>query len=388
MSWKRILYFLLVVAVAALSAFGGAVFGGVTVFRLLGQDNANQSPPAASPVALPGQATAAPAQVIEVSGTDVQTAITQAVGKVGPAVVTVVGIIPGQQTFFGQTGEQRSSGSGVIISHDGYTITNNHVVEGTESVSVILANGDELPAAVIGTDPYADLAVIKAEGQVPAVAALGDSSFLEPGETVIAIGSPLGEFKNTVTVGVVSAIGRTITTERNFQMENLIQTDAAINSGNSGGPLVNLAGEVIGINTLVVRSSGFGGAIAEGLGFAIPATTVQDVAGDIIERGFFARPFLGIRSQPISPDLARAYDLPVEWGAYVAEVVPGSPAAQAGVQSGDIVTRIGDVTIDETHTFLNALFRYDPGETVTLGIMRDGQPVELPVTLGETRPEP
>ncbi len=211
------------------------------------------------------------AQTVQISSLDIQTNITDAVQKVGPAVVTVVSTVPGQQTFFGRTGDQRVSGSGVFISDQGYILTNNHVVENTNKVVVILADGTELPATLVGTDPYADLAVLQAQGTVPAVASLGDSTTLQPGETVIAIGSPLGEFANTVTVGVVSATGRMITSNEGYQIENLIQTDAAINSGNSGGPLVNLAGEVIGINTLVVRGNGLGSAPAEGLGFAIPS---------------------------------------------------------------------------------------------------------------------
>ena len=200
---------------------------------------------------------------------------------------------------------------------------------------------------------------------------------------VIAIGSPLGEFVNTVTVGVVSATGRMIETEKGYQIENLIQTDAAINSGNSGGPLVNLAGEVIGINTLVVRGNNSGSAPAEGLGFAVPASGVREVAGQIIERGSFSRPYLGIRWQVISPDLASAYDLPVEWGAYVSEIVPGGPADQGGIRTGDIITRIGAANIGENKSFLNALFANQPGEKVDVVVVRNGVGETLTLTLGE-----
>jgi len=164
---------------------------------------------------------------------------------------------------------------------------------------------------------------------------------LNPGEMVIAIGSPLGDFKNTVTVGVVSATGRSIDTGQGYQIEGLIQTDAAINQGNSGGPLVNLASEVIGINTLIVRGSGIG-AIAEGLGFAIPANTARAVAEQIMQKGYFSRPYMGIRWQSITPNIAAAYNLPVQWGVYVTEVTTGSPASKADLQPGDIITRIGD----------------------------------------------
>jgi serine protease Do len=312
---------------------------------------------------------------LDVSTVDVQSAITKAVEKVGPAVVTVVGEISGQPV----------SGSGVIISSDGYIVTNNHVVENTSRLEVVMADGTELPATLIGTDVFADLAVLRAEGDFPVVASLGRSETLKPGETVIAIGSPLGDFVNTVTVGVISATGRVLDTGNGFQMEDLIQTDAAINQGNSGGPLVNLAGEVVGINTLIVRGSGFGGAVAEGLGFAIPVNTVSAVADQIIERGYVARPYLGVRLQSITPDLARVYDLPVEWGAYIAGVVQGSPAMQAGLQEGDIITQVGEVALNENHSFINALFNYEPGEEIAVTVYRGANPIEIHVTLGETQ---
>jgi len=197
---------------------------------------------------------------------DINTAITDTVDSVGQAVVTVVNTQPARQSNFG-TIEPVGSGSGAIISEEGYIVTNNHVVEGAASLSVILADGTELPAELVGVDTFADLAVVKVEGRMPAVMEFGNSDYIKPGETAIAIGSPLGDFKNTVTVGVISAIDRAIDTSSSYQMEGLIQTDAAINSGNSGGPLVNLAGQIIGINTMVIRGR-TGSAPAEGLGFS------------------------------------------------------------------------------------------------------------------------
>jgi len=382
MTAKRVIYILLVLVLAGLSAFGGVLAGGVVAYRYF-QNQEGTATPVAREASEPGNQVQTETQLI-VSNTDVQTAITQAVEKVGPAVVTIVGVIPGRETFFGYTGDQRVSGSGVIISADGYAVTNNHVIEGTTSVKALLADGTEMPATVIGADPYADLAVLKLDGEIKNYATLGNSDNLEPGETVIAIGSPLGEFVNTVTVGVVSATGRMIETETGYQIENLIQTDAAINSGNSGGPLVNLAGEVVGINTLVVRGGNLGSAPAEGLGFAVPASVVREVAGQIIERGFFSRPYLGIRWQLISPDLASAYDLPVEWGAYISEVVPGSPADKGGIRSGDIITQIGEIKIGEDKSFLNALFANQPGDVVDIVIVREGNVETLSVTLGES----
>lgn len=375
-SWSRILYVFFVVLVAGVSALAGALAGGVAVFTSLQRQ---QSLPVV-------QASPTPVEqkVLQISSTEISTAITAAVEKVGPAVVTVVSTIPGEMTIFGMLPDEQVSGSGVIISDQGYILTNNHVVEGAKKVVVFLADGSELPAEVIGTDLFADLAVLKAQGTMPAVATLGNSDALKPGETVIAIGSPLGDFVNTVTVGVISAVGRSIDTGKGYQLEDLIQTDAAINQGNSGGPLVNLAGEVVGINTLVVRGSGYGGTIAEGLGFAIPSNTVTAVASQIIAKGYVARPYLGIRWQAITPRIANAYGLPTEWGAFVSEVKPNSPAARAGLQQGDIITRVGDISLDEKHPFINALFSYAPGEKVTLEVIRGDQDLELEVVLGET----
>jgi serine protease Do len=379
MSWKRTLYVLVVILIAAISALAGALAGGLAVYRA-----ARQNQPT---LATPSNPQPAPAQVTTntFTVTEVDTAITQAVERVGPAVVTIVSTIHGGAGFFGRLPDRTSSGSGVIISSDGYILTNNHVVEDASQVAVILADGTELPAAVIGTDIFADLAVLQAQGDMPAVAPLGNSDGLKAGEHVIAIGSPLGEFVNTVTVGVVSALGRALDTGNGYQLEDLIQTDAAINQGNSGGPLVNLAGEVIGINTLIVRSAGAGSAVAEGLGFAIPANTAQVLAEQIIEQGYVARPYLGIRWQTVTPRLANAYSLPVDWGAFITELDPDGPAADGGLRQGDIITRLGDVSLDDDHSFINALFNYQPGEIITVEYLRGRQRVETEVTLGETR---
>jgi serine protease Do len=383
MSWKRVIYVLIVISVAGISALGGAMAGGIAVYRALrpGQGMASGMPSSAA--VAPASSANGQTQALQVDTTEVETSITKAVEKVGPAVVTVVGTIPGQVTFFGRTSDETVSGSGIFISTDGYLLTNNHVVEGTSQVAIILSDGSQQQVTIVGTDPFADLAVLKAEGAAPAAATLGNSDVLNPGETVIAIGSPLGDFRNTVTVGVISATGRSIDTGRGYQIENLIQTDAAINQGNSGGPLVNLAGEVIGVNTLVVRNSG-SGTVAEGLGFAIPVSTARVVAEQIIAKGYVSRPYLGVRWQLISPDVARAYDLPVTWAIYVTDVVAGSPASQAGLHPGDLITRIGDVTIDENHSYINALFQYKPGDQVTLEVVRDGKTLQVQVTLGET----
>jgi serine protease Do len=380
MSLKRVLYVLFVVVIAGTAALTGAVAGGAAVYKAV-QNRA--SLPSAVQQVIPASNTNSN-QTLVLNNTDVETAITKSVAKVGPAVVTVVGTIPGQNTFFGPSGDQTVSGSGFFINDQGYILTNNHVVEGTKQVKIVLSNGTEQTATIVGTDPYADIAVLKTEGTVPAVAALGNSDKLNPGESVIAIGSPLGNFKNTVTVGVVSATGRSIDTGNGYQMEDLIQTDAAINHGNSGGPLVDLAGEVIGINTLVVRNTNSGD-VAEGLGFAIPVNTAQAIAQQIIDKGYFSRPYLGINFQPITPDIATRYNLPTQWGVYIMKVSAGSPASTAGLQQGDIITKVGDVTLDETHSYVNTLFTFKPGDQITLTILRDGKEMPVQITLGEAQ---
>ncbi len=380
MDAKRVLLGFLWVLSALLMALCGGLAGGWWVAHH--GVAAQAAAPAGASLSQPAQPAPAPENgVMHVETTQIDTAITKAVERVAPAVVTVVGVIPGQMTFFGPTPDEQVSGSGVIISEKGYIVTNNHVVEGTKALRVIFADGSEREARIVGTDRFADLAVLKVEGSVPAVAVLGNSDVLKPGETVIAIGSPLGAFRNTVTVGVVSATGRNLDTGRGYVMEGLIQTDAAINHGNSGGPLVNLAGEVVGINTLIVRNGG--GDVAEGLGFAIPANTVRAVAEQLIAQGYVARPYLGIDWQGVNPAIAARYNLPVQWGVYVVQVAAGSPAEKAGLRHGDIITQVGDTPLDEKHPFINVLFAHKPGETVTLKVARGSQMLTLKVTLGE-----
>lgn len=377
MSARTFLYILILGIIAGFSALIGTIAGGVFVFSYL---RSVETTIAVETLPEPSQTVEVvtePTQQVDINGSEISyvTSITQAVEKVGPAVVTVVGELSGRPV----------SGSGFVISPQGFILTNNHVVEGTTQIAVIQANGEQLPAKIVGTDVYADLAVLQAEGEFPAVVELGNSDDLKPGETVIAIGSPLGDFVNTVTVGVISATGRELDTGNGFLMENLIQTDAAINQGNSGGPLINTTGEVVGINTLVVRGNRLSNTIAEGLGFAIPISTARLVADHIIEKGYFARPQLGIRWQAITPRLARAYNLPVQWGTYISGVFPGSPAAASGITEGDIITQIGDVALDADHTYINTLFAHEPGEEVEINLVRRGEQITVKVILGETR---
>lgn len=377
---QRIGIVLLLVVVAGLSGFLGAYIGGAVILK------------ASETNMITATATSATeeAQVVNkniiVTTSEIDTIITQVVEQIEPAVVTVIGTIPGTQSVFGRTADAQVSGSGFIVSDEGYIITNNHVITDADanSLYVVLSDGTELTAQLVSRDIYADLAVLKVEGSMPAVASLGDSEDLKPGETVIAIGSPLGTFRNSVTVGVISATGRTLDTGEGYNMENLIQTDAAINSGNSGGPLVNLAGEVIGVNTLVVRgSNSYSNTIAEGLGFAIPSDTVELISNQIIRQGYFARPYLGVGVQNVNSSIAKRYNLPVDWGGYVTEVATGSPAAKAGLHVQDIITRIGDIDITEKTTYLNALFAYQAGDEVVIEFYRNNQKMSASVVLAE-----
>jgi S1-C subfamily serine protease len=337
---------------------------------------------AGSPVAQPTPTRAAvrPTEVTSITLTE-DSAIVEAVADVRPAVVTVINTLPPQRDIFGQVVEPKASGSGVIIDERGYIVTNNHVVENSQTLEVIYADDTKVPATLVGADPFSDLAVLLVEGVMPDVAELGDSAALQPGEPAIAIGSPLGVFKGTVTVGVVSAVDRRIEVAEGLWMEGLIQTDAAINQGNSGGPLINAAGQIIGINTIVVRGSG-SGVVAEGLGFSIASNTVKEVSGQIIEFGHVRRPYLGVGWVPVDPRVASAYDLPVQFGAYVQEVEPGTPADRAGLEPGDIITAIEGEAIDAENGFVTVLMRFDPGEEVQITVFRDGREIAVTVTLG------
>jgi serine protease Do len=388
MTKNRILYLGLVILLAGVAALSGAAAGGAVVYQVMNRvETARLASAAPVTESLPASSTStsksqSQGTTLVVDTTQIDTTITQAVKKVGPSVVTVTGTIPGQMTFRGMSSSSTVSGSGVFISSQGYILTNNHVIADTQGdLTIVLSDGTQETAKIVGADQYSDIAVLKTSGKVPAVATLGNSDVLNPGETVIAIGSPLGDFKNTVTVGVVSATGRSIDSGNGYSIDNLIQTDAAINQGNSGGPLVDLAGNVIAINTLIVRNSGTG-TVAEGLGFAIPINTASTVAQQLIQFGSIAHPYLGVSFQAVSPDIANAYNLPVQWGAYVTDVAANSPASQAGMQQGDIITSLGGVALDGTHDYINVLYNYKPGNQVTLVYNRNGKAIQVQVTLG------
>lgn len=307
---------------------------------------------------------------------------------VRPAVVTVVN--EQQSRGFGNQGSQEAGrGTGFVIDAEGHVVTNWHVVDGGDQFSVILADGNKIDATLVGSDRLSDLAVVKVELSDPASLAWGDSSALQPGQPVLAIGSPLGAFSNTVTDGIVSAVGRDFPgsqSEPNAAYNNLIQHNAAINPGNSGGPLVNEAGEVVGINTLGISQVPGSGQPVQGLFFAIPSNTAQEIVRQLIENGRVAYPFMGISVQAVTPQLASQYDLPVEYGAFVQRVTPNGPAAQAGIQQGDFIVAIDGQPINQENQFSELLFSYQPDEQVEVTINRNGQEQQVQVTLS-ARPQ-
>jgi 2-alkenal reductase len=297
--------------------------------------------------------------------------------------VTVVNQLSAPVAFNGQSPE--ALGSGVIIDSDGHIVTNNHVVAGGGTFQVIFSDGRKANATLVGRDPISDIAVLKVNGSVPAVATFGDSSTVEPGEIVVAIGSALGNFRNTVTHGIISGTDRALNDPSGPGLTGLLQTDAPINHGNSGGPLLDLNGQVIGLNTAVVRSTGTLGDVAEGLGFAIPSNTVKQISDQLIKSGSVPRPFLGVSYQSLSPQVAAYYGINVTEGALIESVEQGSPAEKAGLQQGDVVTGLGGTTIDEEHPLAAALLNHKVGDAVQLAVNRNGQSLTLSATL-VTRP--
>lgn len=308
----------------------------------------------------------------------------EVVALVEDAVVTVFSQAPAR---FGEQDVAISSGTGFAISDNGYIVTNAHVVDGGSSFLVVFADGRSADAELIGSDAISDLAVIQVAEKPSATIPLGDSNALRPGQPVLAIGSPLGQFTNTVTQGVVSALGRSLSESPGQpELTGLIQHDAAINPGNSGGPLLNFAGEVVGVNTLGIQETPEGDP-AQGLFFAIPSNTVREIAAKLIDEGEVNYAYLGVETLSITPEIAGQNDLPVDYGVYIVRVVPDGPAAAAGLKAGDVVLSIDDVRIDEGLSFMQVLFEHSPGERVSLEVLRDDESIGIDVTLGE-RPVP
>lgn len=372
------LTYALIGALSLVSGIVGVMIGGALIWFFIARPLADQA--ALAPSVTPAPPTPPPLQPTVGAGDPVRLAPARVAREVGPSVVTVVSQLPSQGGFFGTFQPPPARGSGVIIDARGYIITNYHVVEGARQLYVILADGRQQPAQLVGSDyPFSDLALVKIEGDAYPAARLGDSDAVQPGEWVIAIGSALGDLRNSVTIGVVSGIGRSLQT-RDVVLDDLIQTDASINRGNSGGPLVNLDGEVIGINTAIIRG---GTEQAEGIGFAIPSNTVRYVADQLITRGRVARPYLPIEFVPITPRLAAWYNLPVDYGLFLRGVGRGSGLERAGVQPGDILLSLGGQRIDEEHPLLRILARHQVGEEVEIEIWRGNAVQVMRVTLEE-----
>ena len=275
-----------------------------------------------------------------------------------------------------------TTGTGVIFSDQGYIVTNYHVIEDARAVSVLLTDEREFDATLVGTDPATDLAVLYIEGTDLSAAEFGDSTQMRVGDSVAAIGDPLGsEFRGTLTNGIVSAINRDVSVSGRTM--TLIQTNAAINSGNSGGPLINCYGQVIGINTLKIGDSASSAGV-EGLGFAIPSATVKEVVDQLINQGYVSgRPTLGIYGEGVSRFYQHYYRMPA--GLYIGEIDPDSDAAAQGLVIGDILLTINDIRITSMEDLEAALFNLTPGETVTVIIYRYGTQYQVELTLSEAK---
>ncbi len=283
----------------------------------------------------------------------------------------------GQQMQPRQPRVEHGLGSGVIISPDGYIVTNNHVVDGATDVRVTMSDRRILPAKVIGTDPLTDLAVIKVEGHDFPNAPWGDSTQLHPGQTVLAFGNPFG-FRFTVTRGIVSALNRPNPSSDDARKPGeFIQTDAAINPGNSGGPLVTARGEVIGINTFLISPSGS----FSGMGFAIPTQIVRPTVEKLIKYGKVTHGYMGIGISDVTPDNSKFFNMSKAVGAVVTQVEPDSPGAKAGLKVGDVITQLDGQEVSDAGGLQVVVGQKDPGNTIHLQVMRDGKNVSIPVTL-------
>lgn len=285
--------------------------------------------------------------------------------------------------------QEIGGGSGFLVSSDGYIVTNRHVVSDEEAQYTVLTNnGSSYPAQVIARDAILDIAILKIDGTGFDHLSFGDSEALEVGQTVIAIGNALGEFRNTVSVGVVSGLSRSIVASDRRggteALDQLIQTDAAINSGNSGGPLLNLQGEVIGVNVAVASG-------AQNVGFALSANGVKNIVESVKETGRIVRPYLGVRYVPVTPELQEELDLPVDYGALVGSannadepaVIPNSPADEAGIEEGDLILEVNGIQLKEDRSLASLVQEEQVGDTIQLQVYSDGEARTVSVTLEE-----
>jgi S1-C subfamily serine protease len=316
---------------------------------------------------------------------DESSAVISAVQAAMPAVVkiqsTTGGLVSGQAT-----------GSGFIYNSNGWILTNRHVVADAQKITVILSDSRELEGRVYGIDTLTDLAIVKVDATGLPTVKIGSSSDLEQGQLAIAIGNPLGEFENTVTTGVISGLGRQIVagsqaSSSSEQLNNLIQTDAAINPGNSGGPLLDSAGQVIGVNTAVSQD-------AQGIGFAIPIDVAKPIMQQAVDGKPLTRPWIGIYYQPVTKQLAQERDLPVDTGVVVdasgaqPAVFPDSPAAAAGLKAGDVITEVDGTAVSAESDLAELMLPHQPGDTITLTVLRGSSKQEVQVKLGTLPQQP
>ena len=381
-----------IIAVAIICALIGGIGGGAAVGMALRNDGGEKDNAVMEEQSLPEEAEEPQEEVNETFRNTVIDVTTNSEATdmtpqdVYEHYVNAVVAISNEGTttnIFGQISETASSGSGFIISEDGYIVTNNHVVSKAQTLTVTMTNGEEYPATIIGADSQNDVALIKIDATGLPTVSIGDSDSIEVGQQVCAIGNPLGELTNTLTVGYVSALDREI--NENGTPINMFQTDCAINSGNSGGPIFDMHGNVIGITTAKYSSNGYiSSASIEGIGFCIPVDDAMDIVSDLLEYGYVkGRPALGITCENISSTVTQYYNLPK--GAYVRSVSQGSAAEKAGLQEGDIICAIDGQEISGV-TALKALLKdYTAGDTATLSVYRSEthEELELEITFDE-----
>ena len=397
-----------ILAGSAALALGGAIVGSGGTLAFVAATSASEQPTTSlatsaaavarlASVTLPaaGPATATPSAVD--TSTD---PVVMAAAKVSPAVVTIVtsssvtptGLDRGQGSVDPGTGSQGQSqfglpsgqtpvgiGSGFIFDANGWILTNHHVVADGGTLTVQLADGRSFPAKVYGTDTLTDLAIVKIDASGLPTVTIGDSSTLDIGQTVVAVGDPLGEYPGTVTTGVVSGVGRSLN-DTDINLDDLIQTDAAINPGNSGGPLVDENGDVVGIDTAMAGS-------AQGIGFAIPINLARPLAEQALAGKELSRPWLGIRYQPLDAGIATRNGLSVTEGAWIssdgttAAVESGGPADKAGLKANDVITAVDGTSVSVKHPLIELVGQHAPGETVTLTVRRGADELTVQVKL-------
>ena len=396
-----------ILAGSAVLALSAAIVGSGGTLAATAVGGALEGPIVASPatapitarvasVTLPTGAGAGATSAVDPSADPVVTAS----AEVSPAVVTIItssqvtdtSLGPDQGSTQPNSGSQGQSqfglpdgqtplglGSGFIFDANGWILTNHHVVADGGTLTVQLADGRSFPATVYGTDTLTDLAIVKIDATGLPTATLGDSSALAIGQTVIAVGDPLGEYPGTVTTGVVSGVGRSLT-DTDINLDDLIQTDAAINPGNSGGPLIDENGDVIGIDTAMASS-------AQGIGFAIPINLARPLAEQALAGKALSRPWLGIRYQPLDAGIATRNGLSVTEGAWITggptgpALEPGGPAQKAGLKEDDVITAVDGTSVNVQHPLIELVGQHAPGETVTLTVHRAAGDVAIPVTL-------